>query len=158
MNKPEYAKGTSVPAHKTQGEIRQLVSRHGCAEYAIMERADLARVQFKSHGRLVRFDLPMPDMTAKRFTLDAYSRRLPPQRAAEKWDDEVKRLWRCLLLAIKSKFEVVATGMAVFEQEFLAHIVMPDGKTVGEHVQPAIADSYATGQVKGLLPEPGKTA
>jgi hypothetical protein len=64
----------------------------------------------------------------------------------------VRRLWRALLLAIKAKLEVVESGLAIFEEEFLSNIVMPDGCTVGEHARPWIAEAYETGRVKGLLP------
>ncbi len=59
---------------------------------------------------------------------------------------------RWLALVIKAKLEAVESGITMFEEEFLAHIVLPDGKTAGEHVIPAIESSYQTGKVKALLP------
>lgn len=35
---------------------------------------------------------------------------------------------------------------------FMAHIVMPDGPTVGQHVSPGIEEAYRTGRVPLLLP------
>ena len=40
-----------------------------------------------------------------------------------------------LLLAIKSKFEVVDTGIETFDEAFLANIVSAGGQTVYEKIQ-----------------------
>jgi hypothetical protein len=55
-------------------------------------------------------------------------------------------------LAIKAKLEAVEQGITEFESEFMAHIVMPDGKTVGHHVLPQISAAYSTGKMPKLLP------
>jgi hypothetical protein len=47
---------------------------------------------------------------------------------------EMRRRWRSLALAIKAKLEVVASGIATFDEEFMAHLVLPDGTTVGDRV------------------------
>jgi len=66
---------------------------------------------------------------------------------------EVRRRWRALALAVKAKLEVVASGIVGFDSEFMPYIVMPDGKTVAEHVSPSIAEAYAGGKMKALLPK-----
>jgi hypothetical protein len=40
-----------------------------------------------------------------------------------------------LLLANKAKLSSVEDGIETFEDAFLAHIVMPDGTTVSQHVR-----------------------
>ena len=40
------------------------------------------------------------------------------------------------------------------EEAFLAHVVLPDGKTVGEHALPAVAAIYKGEQLTPLLPAP----
>jgi hypothetical protein len=40
------------------------------------------------------------------------------------------------------------------EQEFLAHILLPDGSTVGEQVAPGIAFAYESRSMLQLLPGP----
>lgn len=42
--------------------------------------------------------------------------------------------------------------MVPWESEFLAHIVLPDGSTVGDHTIPAVAAAYASGTVPAMLP------
>jgi response regulator RpfG family c-di-GMP phosphodiesterase len=46
-------------------------------------------------------------------------------------DAETRRRWRCLAMVIKAKLEVVASGISSFEEEFLAHVMLYDGRTVG---------------------------
>jgi hypothetical protein len=65
---------------------------------------------------------------------------------------EERRRWRAMLLVIKAKLEIVATGSSSFEREFLADILLPDGSTVGDVAVKQIADSYKTGGMpKSLL-------
>jgi hypothetical protein len=165
MKKPiRYAEGTSVPAEKTQFEIRQLIGRHGAEGFAYAETPKLARIEFMTRGRRIRFELAMPQLDAALYTPGDRERGAQYRELFGKsryWrtdatahairEQEIRRLWRCLLLCIKSKFEVVATGMAIFEEEFLVNIVLPDGRTAGDHVVPAIARAYETGRVVGLL-------
>ena len=53
---------------------------------------------------------------------------------------------------VKAKLEAVDSGITSFEHEFMAHIVMPDGKTVSDHALPMIAAAYQSGKVQALLP------
>lgn len=134
-----FAHGTSVTAEKTRYEIETTLTRYGADGTAIATAPGKARVEFTAKARRVRFDL-----------------MLPPA-GTSKNDAETRRLWRALLLGIKSKLEVVRSGIAVFEDEFMSHIVMPDGQTVGQHVRPAIETAYKTGKVGPLLLAAGDT-
>src|SRR6185437_13211207 len=62
--------------------------------------------------------------------------------------------WRALLLAIKSKLESVSSGIESCEEAFLAHVVMPDGITVGQHARPRIESAYKGAPMMALLPGP----
>ena len=59
-------------------------------------------------------------------------------------------------MIVKAKLEAVASGVSILDDEFMAHIVMPDGRTVSEHVRPRIAEAYESGDTPALLPSPGK--
>lgn len=68
---------------------------------------------------------------------------------------------RALALVVKAKLEAVAAGITEFDDEFLAHLILPNGTTVGDHVRPAIQHAYETGQMPTALlalPSPGDTA
>jgi hypothetical protein len=65
-----------------------------------------------------------------------------------------RRLARALLLVLKAKLEAVASGVSIFDDEFLANIVMPDGKLVATHIRPRLAAAYAQGgEAPALLPD-----
>ena len=55
-------------------------------------------------------------------------------------------------MVIKAKLEAVECGISCFEQEFMANIVLPDGKTAGDFMLPQIARAYATGIMPPMLP------
>ena len=45
-----------------------------------------------------------------------------------------------------------ASGITTLEEEFLAHMVLPDGQTVGQWLLPQVADAYDTHQMPPMLP------
>ena len=63
-----------------------------------------------------------------------------------------RQTWRALALVVKAKLEAVDAGITVFEEEFLAHIVLPDGRTVGQFTLPQVESAYLTGKMPKLLP------
>ena len=46
----------------------------------------------------------------------------------------------------------VASGITTLEEEFLAHMVLPDGQTVGQWLLPQVAEAYDTRQMPPMLP------
>lgn len=137
-----YAEGTSVPAERSEAEIRKLLERYGASDFALRIGEKDAAVAFRAKGRNVLFTLPMPA-------------KVPESHwsAQQKRAQEIRRLWRSLALSIKAKLEVVASGITEFETEFLGHIVMPGGATIADAVRPRIAEMYKTGRMLPLLPE-----
>lgn len=135
-----FAAKTRVPADRTRNEIERLLERHKAQQYgtAVDYQARTARVQFRLHDRIVRFAIALPD----------------GDRQKERYAQEERRLWRALLLVIKAKLESVESGIATFEDEFLARIVLPDDRTVGEHVTPLVAAAYKLGKMPEQLALP----
>jgi len=70
--------------------------------------------------------------------------------------DTCRQKWRALALVIKAKLEAVESGISVFEDEFMAAIVMPNGRTVSEEIRPRIAAAYESGNMPALLPDYSK--
>lgn len=122
---------------KTRGEIEELVQRHGATEFSGGWSGGLAMMQFMLKGRRVRFSLELPDEKWAR--AQRHGRRGPRKPAADLVEAESRRRWRCLLLAIKAKLEVVETGIATFDEEFLAHIVVDD-QTVYQRITQAMVN------------------
>lgn len=149
-----FAEGTSVPVERSKAEIELMLMRYGADQFISGWGVAEARIQFRAEGRIVRFVLPIPANDETRFTQHPRyaSKRRSDADARKAWEAELRRLWRALALVVKAKLEAVQSGIVGFEEEFMAHIVMPDGKTVAEHAQPMIASAYTSGKVTALLP------
>lgn len=148
-----YAEGTSVSASKSQADIGELVRKHGATGFQFGYDERMAMVMFKSHARLVRFTIEMPDPSEKRFHYTpGRNQRRSPKAAADAYDAEQRRRWRSLHMTIKAKLVAIEDQISDFEQEFLAHIVMPGGQTVYEMVQERIDAAYESGDPVELLP------
>ena len=138
-----YAVATKVPVDQTRLEIERTLTRYGADRFAFMSEVGRAVIVFEAKSRRLKFDLPL--LVAKAGENDA----------SKKTREQVTRSkWRALLLCIKAKLESVESGIETFEEAFLAHIVMPDGKTVGEHASPAIESAYNGEAMQLLLPAP----
>jgi len=150
-----YAKDTSVSVERTEAEIKATIRRYGATSFASLESQDKAMIAFEMRGRRIRFTLPLPSKDDKAFTLTPSTRkpRSHDQQIAA-WEQACRSRWRALFLCIKAKLESVDSKIESFEDAFLAHIQMPDGMTVGEHVKPTIALAYETNKMTPLLPGP----
>ena len=126
-----YAAKTTVPVDQTIVEIRKTATKHGCMQFMFGVTDDRIIVGFTKEGRQVRF------------------------QATQKMGNEQRNrsVARALLLVLKAKLEAVASGIVVFEDEFLANIVLPDGALVGQQVRGSIAKAYETREMPPLLPD-----
>lgn len=149
-----FAENTSVPVERSKAEIEGMLSRYGADQFVSGWSDNEARIQFRAKSRYVRFILTLPNRSEKRFTQDPRSswRKRADGAAQKAYDQEIRRLWRALALVVKAKLEAVQSGITSFEDEFMAQIIMPDGKTVSEHARPMIAQAYEQGKVTALLP------
>lgn len=150
-----FAENTEVSVEKSRAEIERLIIRYGATSTAFINGHARAMIMFEAKGRRIAFDLPLPAQDEKQFERDGRNSVLGPQKRHDRWERACRQKWRALALVIKAKLEAVESGITSFEDEFLAHIVMPDGQTVGQHVRPTIAASYAANKMVPLLPAPG---
>ena len=147
-----YASSTSVSSAKSRMEIEETLARYGADSFIYGSEPTRAAVGFTMKGRQVRFVLPMPDKDAREFThTPAKRQKRSPSQALAAWEQATRQRWRALALVVKAKLEAVESGITEFEDEFMAHIVLPDGKTVGERMKPQIAEAYETGNMPPLL-------
>lgn len=152
-----YAATTNVAVSKTKGEIDGLLRKHKASGFGIFEETRRAILVFEMAGRRIVFHLPLPDQGEKQFThykrgYNEYRRTADAALAA--WEQACRSRWRALFLCIKAKLESIESGIESFEDAFLAHIQMPDGHSVSEHVRPRIAQAYETQSMQPLLPGP----
>ena len=131
-----YAETTKVAPEKTRQEIEKLLAKHGAQSFAYASAPGRATVMFEAFERRIKFVVPLPK---------------PSDRGAEQ---ALRSRWRGLLLCIKAKLESVESRIESFDEAFLAHVVMPDGQTVHEHVRGPIQIAYEGGEMPPLLEEP----
>lgn len=157
----QFAVQTSVSVEKSRAEIETILSRYGANQfgYATDSERGIATIQFCAKGRHVRFTLRLPLVSEKEFQFTAQRRqRRSVDEQKKAWEQACRQRWRALCLCIKAKLEAVECGITEFEAEFMAHIVLPGGETVGQFMRPQIEQAYLTGKVPpgiaGLLPSP----
>jgi len=146
-----YAQHTSVSSEKSKAEIERLLTRYGATSFASGWQNDQAVIQFHMKERRIKFVLPLPSKSAKAFTQSKRGAR-HEEMAYKLWEQATRQRWRALALVVKAKMEAVQSGISEFQDEFMAHIVLPDGRTVSEHAAPMIAAAYKSGKVQALLP------
>ena len=146
-----YAKKTTVPVDKSRREIERTLERYGATGFAYGWRESEAMIGFETNGKSVRFVLPLPNRDDFKNPKRGWEPR--PQAAIDRDYNQAKRQrWRALSLAIKAKLEMVEVGITTFEEEFLPHIVMPNGQTFAEWALPQLEEMTLAGKMPKLLP------
>ena len=147
-----YARNTDVSSGRTKEEIEKTLMRYGATGFAYGWQGDKAVIGFSLADRMMRFDLPLPDRASKEFTHTPTGRNRRDMDSQHKeWEQACRQRWRALALVIKAKLEAVHSDITTVEEEFLAHIVMPNGKTFGEWARPQIQQSYKNKRMPPLL-------
>lgn len=150
---PKYAADTSVSSEQTRMEIERTLKKYGASQFAYASVDDRAMIGFKMAGKQIKFLLPLPDPNSRDFThTPARGERRSPENAEKEWEQACRQRWRALALVIKAKLEACECGISVFEDEFMANIVLPGGGTVGDFMRPQIERVYLSGQVPSMLP------
>ena len=128
----------------SEAEIKKTLRKYGAEGYMSGFRDNQALIAFQVRGKSVRFVLTLPSPTEKQFTEYQLGRSFKttytrtPDAAKKLYEQACRQRFRALALCIKAKMEAVECGIVTFEQEFLAHFVMPDGRNLGDHVIPQL--------------------
>lgn len=150
-----YAKGTTVSEQASRNEIERTLERFGATGYIYGRQEDVAMIAFQFDGRHIRFILPIPHLDDPQFlyTPGRHIRRTAVQVRAEH-KKKVWELWRALANSILAKLAAIEAGISTTDQEFLSHIVLPGGRTVGERLEIELDEITQTGIMPPLLPAP----
>ncbi len=130
-----YAVKTTVNALKTRQEIEALIMKRKAKNFASFTEERGAMIAFELSDRRIVFRLPLPN---------------------PKNEQDIRSRWRGLLLTLKAKFESIDRGVETFDDAFLSHVMLHDGKTVGEHTKLSLPKLIA-GEDVPLLPAPRST-
>ncbi len=150
---PTYAANTDVTPDRSRAEIERTLQRYGATGFLYGWKNNQAMLGFEMDRRQLRFVMALPDLQAAEFQTTPTGRQRTSNAAQEAWEQASRQRWRALALVIKAKLEAVESGIATFEEEFLAHIVLPSGQTVGQWMLPQVEQAYLTGQMPALLPQ-----
>lgn len=146
-----YAEQTSVSTEKSKAEIERTLQRYGADQFMSGWDQERAYIGFRMQGKMIKFMLELPDKGKFR-TTPGGRRRRSDSDLLKAWEQSCRQRWRALALVIKAKLEAVETGITTFEEEFLAHILLPDGRTAGDYLIPQIHMAYEKGEMPVLLP------
>jgi hypothetical protein len=143
-------KGTDVHWARTQAEIYKKLGEMGIYEIRFTNLRDkfalefLVTIEEAMKPRAVRIVIPL------KYTGEDETRRTK----------ELNLVHRILLNHLKAKFLAIGTGLAEFEQEFMAHLIITDkagnSRTMGEMLLPEYKKQIDDGQGGNftLLPGP----
>ena len=161
MKVTTYATDTSVPVERSRAEIEGTLAKYGATRFGYMTDETEALIGFVMNTKAIKFRLPLPNPRGDVFTkgFRTYLGRKvsgsdfvrDPDDAHRLWEQACRSKWRSLALCIKAKCEAVAAGITTFEEEFLAHIVTPGGRTVGQRLLPQLDEMQRTGKLPSLL-------
>jgi hypothetical protein len=143
-----FAERTGVPVLRSEQEIKRVLQRYKADRIGIMTEPGKATIYFSAKGRDVKLEIPLvrageklPDKQFMRWT----------QAGA---DAEERRRWRVMVLTLKAMLEAIESGIATFDQVFLAHVVMPStGQTIGATLVPKLSALYAGKTLPSLMAE-----
>ncbi len=149
-----YAQNTTVSSDRSRAEIEKTLSRYGAHGFMYGWSGERAIIAFEMGERRVKFMLTMPDKESAEFTQTPTGRaRRSQDNIDSAYEQAVRQRWRALALIIKAKLEAVESGITVFDEEFMAHIVLPNSQTVGEYMIPQIDRAYLENKMPPLLPK-----
>jgi hypothetical protein len=142
----QYAANTDVSTDKTVSEIQRTLTRYGADAFCYGWESNRGLVTFRIKGKHIRIIVPLPNKNDNAFYLTPKRSQMRTRdQAVRAWEQACRQRWRAMALVIKAKLEAVDTGITTLETEFLAHILLPNGRTVGEMAIPEITKCYADG-------------
>lgn len=137
----KFASNTDVPVERSNSEIKRTLEKYGAMEFMFGQTSDKAIVAFKFKERAIRFVVPFP------------ARKTPTKYGGfdeisqQKWDQLIRQRFRCLLLVIKAKLELVESGIVTVEQEFMPYLIMANGATMYDNMKPNIDKAILDGHL-----------
>jgi hypothetical protein len=143
--KPKYAKGTTVSVDQSKAEIKRLLKKYGADAFGEMEDASGGSIVCRIAGRNLKFHISNPPDNLDRFKFTPTGKRRTEAARKTALEAEIRQKWRILKITIQAKMEAVIAEISDIESEFMANILLPDGRTVAETMNPQIDNAYNGG-------------
>lgn len=147
-----YASDTTVSMDRSRAEIERILSKYGATAFMYASKTDKAMIAFEIENRHLRMVVPLPTSRDDSIRLNGWGYEKTNLQIGKALEQETRRRWRALALVIKAKLEAVSSGIAVFDDEFLAYFVLPNGTTVGEWSRPQLEAMTSGKKMPRLLP------
>jgi hypothetical protein len=144
-----YAQNTNVSIESSQQEVQKILRKYGADRFGTMEDRKAAYLMFEYQGLMIQITVPMPDK--KEFKTTEKGRVRKANQAQEAYHQAVRQRWRALVLAVKAKLEAVETGISTLEKEFMAFIMLPNGKSIGDTLIPDLKHIAESGKMPKML-------
>jgi hypothetical protein len=155
-----FAANTKVPVERSRAEIDSLLVKNGASSIGILNDVENNRAAFAFtlRGARYRVEVPLPKLE------DFWPTRQEEPRGWFNWDKERRtdwvkirldqahrQRWRCALLMVKSKLEIVRMGLSSVEREFMSDLVLPNGQTAYETFAEITRRGFSVGDLPKLL-------
>jgi len=135
----KFAERTMVSTDDSLLEIKATLARYGAVGFALVERPGLVHVGFDMKGHAIRFDVKLLPLSDFERTPERRLQRSQKEQIAAH-DKAVRQRYRALFLVIKAKLESIESGIETFEEAFMAHLVLPSGRTIAEDILPQLPE------------------
>jgi hypothetical protein len=152
MSRAAYAQNTTVSVEKSQSEVTGILRKYGANRFGTMEDETSAYLMFDFKGLSVQMVVPLPPLSE--FMRTDNGRTRSASVAEEARAQAIRQRWRALVLAVKAKLEAVSIGISTVEKEFMAFVMMPDGRQLADHVLPVLGEMVKTGKMPLMLQGP----
>lgn len=150
-----FAATTSVTEDQSRRDIERLLMAKGAASFVYGWESPLcALIAFRMLDRDVKMIIPMPDPDGSHLVATRSGKIRTADQIENMVAQERRQRWRAVLLVLKARFEAIELGISTFEREFLADILLPNGKPIGEAVIPGAINWIDNGRPTALLPGP----
>ena len=146
-----YASGTEVSIDRSRAEIEKVLAKAGAKEFAYWRNEEGSNIAFRIDGLMVRLTVAAPKPPADNGKKGQAYRKYKPEQQVRWVEDEEKRRWRVILIAVKAKLELVAMQQSTILREFMADTVMVNGKLVAEELEPRIRQMYELNKMPKTL-------
>lgn len=146
-----YAERTDVAVEASRTEVERLLRAAGADQIMAVwsGRASQAMVAFVLDGVPIRIMVPLPTEAEIAKTTSGKKRNDADRESARERLE--RQRWRALVLLVKAKLEIIRLGVSTVEEEFLAHVMLPRGETVGSKVLSELHQAMADGALPQLL-------
>ena len=125
---------------KAFAEIQKILARFGCDNYGIMQKRaeQVTLLQFEWHGRTVQLPGHWGGYATAWLREHPHSSRSRSTIAEHKQKAmDIAQIAVCSLLRdwVKAQVTAVECSLMTFEEVFMPHMLLPDGRRMVEHAQ-----------------------